>query len=93
MSLNSRRVTVSRDCVVVGRFSASRANVPGGGAVAGSVEADPSESESDSLDSELDSQEDCDCVSNSSDGVGERCALSSSAVCSGGVTVGGFVSG
>ena len=91
MSLNSRRVTVSRDCVVVGRFSASIANVPGGGALAGSVEADPSDSESDSLDSELDLHEDC--VSNSSDGVGERCALSSSAVCSGGVTVGGFVSG
>ena len=59
----------------------------------GSEGADSSESESDSLDSELGLQEDCDSVSNNSDGVGERCAFSSSAVCSGGVTVGGFVSG
>ena len=43
--------------------------------------------ESDSLDEELEVLEDC--VSNSSDGVGECCSLASSAVCSDEVIVGG----
>ena len=41
---NSRRVTVSRDCVRVGRFLDSRANVPGGGQRVGSFGAESSES-------------------------------------------------
>ena len=44
MPENSRRVTVSRDCVRVGRFSDSRANVPGGGQRVGSLGAESSES-------------------------------------------------
>ena len=85
MSANSRRVTVSRDFVVVGRFSASIANVPGGGARAGYM-GDSSESESVALDSELEMEEEA-CVSGT--GSGECCDLSSSEICSGGVIVGG----
>ena len=89
MSANSRHVTVSRDCFVVGRFSASRTNVPGGGTRDGFVLADSSDSESVALDSELEVQEECVSNIGSGNGSGECCDLSSSEVCSGGVTVGG----
>ena len=71
---------------MVGRFSDSITNVPGGGARAGSMGADSSESESVALDSELEVEEEAFV---SGTGSGECCDLSSSEICAGGVIVGG----